>query len=67
MYILLLLFFVFSLHGSSKSSTVPSHTICAQSPNLESQTSLSLEQQRHNAICIKNLPLRSSGKLTIDY
>ncbi|KAF0765942.1 msx2-interacting protein-like isoform X1 [Aphis craccivora] len=49
-----------SLHGSSKSSTVPSHTICAQSPNLESQTSLSLEQQRHNAICIKNLPLRSS-------
>ncbi|XP_025411729.1 protein split ends isoform X2 [Sipha flava] len=50
-----------SLHGSSKSSTVPSHANCAQLPNSDSQTSLSaFEQQRHNAICIKNLPSRSS-------
>ncbi|VVC45470.1 Hypothetical protein CINCED_3A008269 [Cinara cedri] len=49
-----------SHHGSLKSSTGPSHVSGVQIPQLESPTPLFEQQQRHFAICIKNLPLRSS-------
>ncbi|XP_050524813.1 protein split ends isoform X2 [Daktulosphaira vitifoliae] len=49
-----------SHHGSSKSSAVPSHVSGVQLPNLGGLTQTVSEHKRHHAICIKNLPLRSS-------